>query len=99
MRYAVTKPMAQVALLASLAPTTTARPTNNTKPLSDNMDFTVMVALLVNLLMNYCTTQPRPGHHQGSAAIQTEYSHLDTLISLRKREKELDASSPKLGMP
>ena len=99
MRYAVTKPTAQLALLASLATTTTAHSTNLTEPPTDNMDyqnftflavFTVMVALLVNMALNYFTNRQVRTRHLKDATSQTSYSDLTTLVNHRKKEQQLE---------
>ena len=94
MHYAVTKPTAQLALLASLATTTTAHSTNPIESPTDNMDyqnftflvvFTVMVALLVNMALNYFTNRQVRIRHLKDVTSQTNYSDLTTWSTTERK--------------
>ena len=52
--------------------------------------FTVMVALLVNLALNYFTNRQEKCRHLKDGTSQTSYSDLTTLVSHRKKEQQLE---------
>ena len=126
MCYVLTKPLAQMAIIASLATTSIAHSTKPTDKLQDHLmdnqnfifltDFTLMVTMLTNLIWYLCTrvankpqepprtdedvptTEEQTGsdNKQNDQNTQTTHVEPETLISLRRQIKQLEAQNTHL---